>query len=94
LTGFLDSFISSINVWKQYYDSPDIQNAVLPHPWNKCLSTFQEIIIVRVFHPDKVSGVTERIPGWLHVVVLLEKLTVAQLGMLNPKLHYRVKILT
>jgi hypothetical protein len=45
-------------VWQQYCDSPDIENAVLPHPWNKCLSTFQEIIIVRVFHPDKVSGVT------------------------------------
>jgi hypothetical protein len=95
LTGFLDSFNSSINVWQQYYDSPDIENAVLPHPWNKCLSTFQEIIIVRVFHPDKVSGVTEHIPGWLHVVeVLPEKLTVAQLGMLNSKLYYHVETLS
>jgi hypothetical protein len=78
LTGFLDSFISSVNVWQQYYDSPDMKNTVLPHPWNKCLSTFQELIIVRVFHPDKVSGVTEHNSEWLHVVVLLEKLIVGE----------------
>ncbi|PNF19938.1 hypothetical protein B7P43_G11467 [Cryptotermes secundus] len=53
-SGFLDNFISSVNLWQQYYDSPDIENAVLPHPWNKCLSAFQELIIVRVFRPDKL----------------------------------------
>jgi hypothetical protein len=81
LTGFLDSFISSVNVWQQYYDSQDIENIVLPHPWNKCLSTFQELIIVRVFRPDKVSGVTEhtRSSRWLHVVeIFLEKLIVSE----------------
>jgi hypothetical protein len=95
LTGFLDSFISSVNVWQQYYDSPDTENAVLPHPWNKCLSAFQDLIIVRVFRPDKVGGVTEHSSGWLHVVeVLLEKLTVAQLDILNFKVGYHVKTLS
>jgi dynein heavy chain len=55
-TGFCDSFITSLKAWQQYYDCPDIEKAVLPHPWNKHLSTFQKLVVVRVFHPDKVSG--------------------------------------
>ena len=55
-TGFLDSFIGSINVWRQNYE---MRVAELPHPWNKRLSGFQKLILVRVFEPDKVSDVTE-----------------------------------
>jgi hypothetical protein len=54
-TGFLDSFVSSMKVWKQYYD---MRKAELPHPWNKRLSPFQKLILVRIFQPDKVSAVT------------------------------------
>jgi dynein heavy chain len=56
LTGFLDSFISSVKVWQQYYD---MKKAALPHPWNERLSPFQKLILVRLFQPEKVSEVTE-----------------------------------
>jgi hypothetical protein len=56
LTGFLDSFIGSVNVWQQNYE---MREAALPHPWNEHLSPFQKLILVRLFQPDKVSEVTE-----------------------------------
>jgi hypothetical protein len=55
-TGFLDSFIGSVNVWQQNYEK---RVAALPHPWNECLSPFQKLILGRLFQPDKVSEVTE-----------------------------------
>jgi hypothetical protein len=55
-TGFLDSFIGSVNVWRQNYD---MREAALPHPWNERLSAFQKLILVRILQPDKVSEVTK-----------------------------------
>jgi len=55
-TGFLDSFIGSVNVWRQNYE---MRVAELPHPWNKHLSPFQKLILIRVFQPDKVSEVVQ-----------------------------------
>ncbi|XP_021930622.1 dynein heavy chain 12, axonemal isoform X3 [Zootermopsis nevadensis] len=53
-SGFRESFSSAVKAWQQYYDYPDIDKAELPDPWNKCLSGFQKLIIVRLFHPDKL----------------------------------------
>ena len=55
-TGFLDSFIGSVNVWQQNYE---MREAALPLPWNERLSPFQKLMLVRLFQPDKVSEVTE-----------------------------------
>ncbi|XP_069675994.1 dynein axonemal heavy chain 7 isoform X3 [Periplaneta americana] len=52
--GFLTSFTNSLQEWHDYYDIQETEEADLPSPWEKTLSNFQKLIIVRVFRPDKL----------------------------------------
>lgn len=40
--------------WKKLFDSKEPQKHILPSPWNKKLTDFQKMIVVRCLRPDKV----------------------------------------
>lgn len=50
---FKDSFIKNINIWQNFYDLMNPQNSSLPEPWEKNLTIFQKLIIMRLIRPDK-----------------------------------------
>lgn len=57
--GFIDSFSGSISQWKQYFDTVTPHQEQLPSPWNKKLTEFQKLIVLRAIRPDKIAeGVT------------------------------------
>ena len=51
---FRKSFVKEIGEWKKYYDDREPHKALLPPPWNKKLSEFQKMIVLRCLRPDKV----------------------------------------
>nr|CAD7201450.1 unnamed protein product [Timema douglasi] len=54
LSGFLESFTSSLSEWKEFYDLANPHLGKLPEPWEQSLTPFQHLIIIRIFRPDKV----------------------------------------
>ncbi|PSN57350.1 Dynein heavy chain 7 [Blattella germanica] len=52
--GFVDSFKSSLEDWKIFYKEVRPDEIHIPEPWNKKLSNFQKLMIMRIFHPDKI----------------------------------------
>ncbi|XP_049813682.1 dynein axonemal heavy chain 12-like [Schistocerca nitens] len=55
-SGFKEHFKKQISGWKQYSTDVDASLAKLPSPWAQRLSQFEALILIRIFHPDKVSG--------------------------------------
>ena len=51
---FRRSFVQDIAEWKIYYDDREPHKALLPTPWNKKLTEFQKMIVLRCLRPDKV----------------------------------------
>nr|XP_033342927.1 dynein heavy chain 12, axonemal isoform X1 [Megalopta genalis]XP_033342928.1 dynein heavy chain 12, axonemal isoform X2 [Megalopta genalis] len=63
LTGFADfqgSFLRNGNEWKHYYDLTNPENASMPEPWEKTLTQFQKLIVVRMIRTDKVTIMIQR----------------------------------
>ncbi|XP_053595266.1 dynein axonemal heavy chain 7 [Microplitis demolitor] len=52
---FVKSFLNNLQVWKNFYNADiNSQSVQLPAPWDKELTDFQKLIIMRIIHPDKV----------------------------------------
>lgn len=51
---FVDDFEKNTAVWKPLYDSKTPLTYPLPAPWKEKLSSFQHMILIRIFRPDKV----------------------------------------
>ncbi|CAG5101569.1 Similar to DNAH7: Dynein heavy chain 7, partial [Cotesia congregata] len=49
---FLSHFLNNLDAWKSFYHA-DI-NFQLPTPWDKDLTEFHKLIIMKIIHPDKV----------------------------------------
>ena len=45
--------------WKNYYTNANYLEINLPKPWDEKLSNFQKLIIIKMFHPDKVISNVE-----------------------------------
>jgi hypothetical protein len=52
--GIRDSFSKNLHKWKELFDSTDPQDFPLPEPWEKKLSQFQKILVLRCIRFDKV----------------------------------------
>ena len=52
---FRKSFQDNVDKWRQYYDEKAPHLAELPEPWDKKLTDFQKMIVLRCLRPDKVS---------------------------------------
>ncbi|KAJ9581294.1 hypothetical protein L9F63_023528, partial [Diploptera punctata] len=52
--GFFSSFMSSKKKWKIYYQATHDLELYIPEPWNEKLSNFQKLIIIKIFHFDKI----------------------------------------
>ncbi|KAF5300254.1 hypothetical protein FQR65_LT09209 [Abscondita terminalis] len=53
--GIKKSFTDYISSWKELYDLDEPQNASFPEQWQKKLSPFQRLLIIRVLRPDKIT---------------------------------------
>ncbi|KAK4876149.1 hypothetical protein RN001_012571 [Aquatica leii] len=53
--GFRKSFVQNISNFKQMYDLVEPQNSPLPSPWDKSLSLFQKLLVIRMLRPDKIT---------------------------------------
>lgn len=54
--GFEEAFVAKQKQWRTYYESPDPMSVTLPSPWEKDLSPFQKLCIMRALRPDKMVG--------------------------------------
>ncbi|KAL3319619.1 hypothetical protein Ciccas_001702 [Cichlidogyrus casuarinus] len=54
--GIADHVTNNLKSWQAYYESKEPHNAPLPQPWNTKLNTFQALIVLRCFRPDKVCA--------------------------------------
>ena len=52
-------FEQNIDEWKEYYDDKEPHRALLPPPWDKKLTDFQKMVILRCLRPDKVHSHTQ-----------------------------------
>lgn len=52
--GLREHVTKNVDAWKQYFDAILPHEASLPDPWEKKLSSFQKLCILRVFRPDKL----------------------------------------
>ncbi|XP_030613861.1 dynein heavy chain 7, axonemal isoform X2 [Archocentrus centrarchus] len=52
--GLCQALKHSSNEWKQVYDSPDPHQAPFPDEWQKKLSPFQKMLVIRCLRPDKI----------------------------------------
>lgn len=59
--GIKDDFISEVDVWKNYYNQTDDENARFSNPWYDKLSDFQRILVVRIFRPYKVISIISKL---------------------------------
>lgn len=49
-----DHVQSNLLDWKNFYDSLTPHTAAIPEPWETKLSSFQKLLIMRCFRPDKL----------------------------------------
>lgn len=54
-TGFVVSFVDNAMAWRAYYDHTDHALPVIPTPWHERLDDFQQLIVLRIFHRDRVD---------------------------------------
>ena len=52
--GFLPSFKSNLDQWKELYECAAPYNAPYPAPWDEKLTSMQKMIVIRCLRPDKV----------------------------------------
>ncbi|XP_053982803.1 dynein axonemal heavy chain 7 [Hylaeus volcanicus] len=57
---FQRSFLRNMTAWKKYYDLLDPENSPIPDPWEKTLTPFQKLIVVRMIRTDKVMITIQR----------------------------------
>lgn len=50
---FKDSFTKNTSAWQKFYDLMNPQNFPLPEPWEKDLTMFEKLIVMRLIRPDK-----------------------------------------
>lgn len=51
---FPRNFQDNLSSWKEYYDSLDPVNLLLPQPWETILTPFQKLLVARMIRPDAV----------------------------------------
>lgn len=54
LNGLMQSFSTSSDAWRRFYDAKSPQDEDLPSPWQQTCSSFQHMLILRCLRPDKV----------------------------------------
>lgn len=54
-TGFIESLSQNVYQWKQFCEYNRHLLPALPEPWTSKLVEFQKLIIIRIFHPNKVA---------------------------------------
>ncbi|XP_062929153.1 dynein axonemal heavy chain 3-like [Mobula hypostoma] len=59
-SGLKDHFCSQLSEWKKMYDAPQPEKMPLPDPWDKLLSHFQTLLVLRCIRPDKVIPAIEQ----------------------------------
>lgn len=52
--GFREHFVNYVADWRQIYDSREPNKVDFPSPWDKKLTDFQKMIVIRCIRPDKV----------------------------------------
>ncbi|KAK6642963.1 hypothetical protein RUM43_004465 [Polyplax serrata] len=52
--GIVEHFRQSTKEWQQFYDLPNPTYDQIPNPWRSKLSSFQNLILIRIFRPDKI----------------------------------------
>lgn len=50
------SFMSSLDKWRAYYDEAEPDQVKLPDHWQRALSHFQRIVVLRAIRPDRVPS--------------------------------------
>ncbi|XP_034943575.1 dynein heavy chain 12, axonemal [Chelonus insularis] len=53
--GFREDFKNNLNIWKQFYDSTSLTDVFIPEYWNKRLSDFQKLFIIKAVKPDIIT---------------------------------------
>ncbi|XP_078276213.1 dynein axonemal heavy chain 3-like [Rhinoraja longicauda] len=53
-TDLNNHFCSKLSEWKKIYDSSQPEKMCFPDPWDKALTGFQALLVVRCVRPDKV----------------------------------------
>lgn len=60
--GLVQSVIDDLAAWKNFFEHNDHKLPALPQPWHEQLDDFQKLILIRIFHPNKVAqGIREYI---------------------------------
>lgn len=54
LQGFGKSFAANPQNWKHVFDSEQPYRQKIPKEWNKKLTIFQKLVLIRLFRPDKM----------------------------------------
>ncbi|XP_015437708.1 PREDICTED: dynein heavy chain 7, axonemal-like [Dufourea novaeangliae] len=57
---FQTSFVRNWKEWKRHYDLTNPENSPIPDPWEKSLTPFQKLIVVRMIRTDKVTIMIQR----------------------------------
>lgn len=52
--GIREHFTKFLDKWKDYFDSLEPHNYVLPDDWNQRLDSLQKLNILRCLRPDKI----------------------------------------
>ncbi|XP_055917464.1 dynein axonemal heavy chain 7 [Eupeodes corollae] len=52
--GIREHIQANISQWKSFFDAENPQDATIPQPWNEKLTTFQKLLVLRVFRSDKL----------------------------------------
>ncbi|KAK5645095.1 hypothetical protein RI129_006395 [Pyrocoelia pectoralis] len=53
--GFRNSVVENISAWQALYDLVEPQNSTIPSPWDKKLTSFQKLLVIRALRPDKIT---------------------------------------
>lgn len=52
--GFIDSFQKSLKKWHAIYDASEPNKELLPDKWEKSLTAFEKIMVIKIIRPDKL----------------------------------------
>jgi len=58
--GFAENFYKNVGAWRTVFDSSDPPSAVFPDPWEKKLTIFQRITVIRCLRPDKLMQIIQK----------------------------------